>query len=884
MSTLEVYPVSAKATTLDRPSVRGKFLFLGVEKFYVKGVTYGPFRPDKNGNQYGDLNSVERDFAQISANGTNAVRTYTVPPLWLLDAALRNGLRVMVGLPWEQHVTFLDTHKLPQAIEERVRAGVRACAQHPALLCYTIGNEIPAPVVRWHGTRGIERYLERLFQAAKAEDPQALFTYVNYPSTEYLHLPFLDLVCFNVYLESQDRYDAYLARLHNLAGDRPVIMTEIGLDSRRNGEEAQAQSLDWLVRTTFAGGCGGTFVFAWTDEWHRGGYDIMDWDFGLTDRRRRPKKALHSVAKAYAEVPLPPDLPWPRISVVVCTYNGSRTIRECLGALSKLDYPNFEVIVVDDGSTDGAGDIARDYGVRVISTPNRGLSSARNTGMEAATGEIVAYVDDDAYPDPHWLAYYAAAFRSTKFAGLGGPNIPPPGDGLIADCVSNSPGGPIHVLLSDREAEHIPGCNMAFRKAVLQAVGGFDAKFRVAGDDVDLCWRLQHQGAKLGFVPAAAVFHHRRNSVRAYWRQQKGYGKAEAYLERKWPGKYNAAGHVNWGGRVYGSRGLISAPGWHRCRIYQGTWGTAPYQSIYPPATGLLASLPLMPEWYLIVAALAAISAIGFLWKPLFLAFPLLLLATAAPVTEAIMSAAQASFTSTSNSWFERFKLRALTTTLHLLQPLARLRGRLNNGLTPWRKRGSNLALPRWRTLSLWNEEWQPAEVWLESLETSLLTEGAVVVRGGDYDRWDLEIKGGLLGATRTRMVIEEHGAGKQMVRFRLWPWCPPFGVGISAIFAALCTAATLDQAWIACAVLGGIALLLAVRIFRECAVATAAFLRTLEQKKSQLAETLLRNATLGKNGAPDSGPQPETKVAGASAGELDPAFMGTLWENEEAS
>src|SRR5918997_1469309 len=179
-----------------RPQVRGKFIFLGDEKFYVRGATYGSFRPAEDGSEY-NPEVVERDFAQMAANGLNAVRTYTVPPRWLLDTAQRHGLYVMVGLPWEQHVTFLDDRKRSRSIEERVRAGVRACAGHPALLCYTIGSEIPASIVRWHGRRRIERYLERLYRAAKAEDPEALVTYVNYPSTEYLRLPFVDLFCAN---------------------------------------------------------------------------------------------------------------------------------------------------------------------------------------------------------------------------------------------------------------------------------------------------------------------------------------------------------------------------------------------------------------------------------------------------------------------------------------------------------------------------------------------------------------------------------------------------------------------------------------------------------------------------------------------------------------
>src|SRR5439155_1386610 len=126
----------------------------------------------------------------------------------------------------------------------------------------------------------------------------------------------------------------------------------------------------------------------------------------------------------------------------------------------------------------------------------------------------------------------------------------PAGDGPIAECVARAPGGPVHVLVTDREAEHIPGCNMAFRTAYLDAVGGFDPRFRTAGDDVDVCWRLQDRGWTLGFHPAAMVWHHRRNSVRAYWRQQIGYGRAEAMLERKWPEKYNDVGHVRWRGTL----------------------------------------------------------------------------------------------------------------------------------------------------------------------------------------------------------------------------------------------------------------------------------------------------------------------------------------------
>lgn len=824
--------------------MKGKFVFIGSEKFYIRGVAYGPFCPDENGSLYHNSEVVERDFAQIAANGMNAIRTYTVPPRWLLDIAQRYGLRVMVGLPWEQHIAFLDDRKRAQAIEENVRAGVRACAGHPSILCYAIGNEIPAPIVRWHGRRRIERFIERLYLAAKAEDPDGLITYVNYPTTEYLQLPFVDFVCFNVYLESQERLESYLARLQSIAGDRPLVITEIGLDSRRNGEDAQARVLDWQIRTTFASGCAGAFVFSWTDEWYRGGYDIEDWDFGLTKRDRRPKPALSAVCRAFTEVPFPKDLCWPRISVVVCSCNGERTIRDCFEGLQRLIYPNFEVIVVDDGSSDSTAAIANEYGFRVISTENRGLSSARNTGLEAATGEIVAYTDDDARPDPHWLMYLASAFMSTTHAGVGGPNIAPSGDGSIAECVANAPGGPTHVLLSDREAEHIPGCNMAFRKSCLKEIGGFDPQFRVAGDDVDVCWRLQERGWTLGFSPAAIVWHHRRNSVRTYWRQQLNYGKAEALLERKWPEKYNAFGHLTWKGRLYGN-GQTRALPFGRWRVYYGVWGSGLFQSIYAPAQSLIGSLLLMPEWYLVVATLAVLSVLGILWVPLLLALPLLAIALCAPLVQAVLSASHASFSTMPQSLIGRLKLRSLTAGLHMIQPLARLCGRLRYRLTSWRLHGvSYFAFPWPRTTKVWSERWQSSEERLQHIEATLKADGAIILRGGNYDRWDLEVRGGLFGNVRMRMAVEEHGAGKQLVRIRSWPIFSLPWLVLTLLFAALYIITIINRAWPA-PVLGLIAMLLASRALEDCGTATASCLYALKQQRG---DTRYASPALGRS------------------------------------
>jgi GT2 family glycosyltransferase len=819
-----------------RPETNGKFLRVGEEKLFVRGVTYGTFRPGLDGSEGYDPVRVERDFASMSAHGINAVRVYTVPPRWLLDLALDQGLRVMIGLPWEQHVAFLESAATAASIEARVRAGVRSSAGHPAVLGYAIGNEIPSSIVRWYERRRIERFLRRLYRAAKSEDPGGLVTYVNYPSTEYLDLPFLDFVCFNVYLESRETFDAYIGRLQILAGDRPLVMAEIGLDSRRNGLEAQAAALDWQIRAVFSGGSAGAFAFAWTDEWHRGGFDIEDWDFGLTDRQRRPKPALAAVHRAFSEVPLPPDLPWPRISVVVCSWNGERTIRKCCEGLSLLDYPDYEVIVVDDGSTDRTAEIARGFGFRVLSTENRGLSSARNTGMRAATGEIVAYTDDDAPPDPHWLTFLAWSFLTTDHAAIGGPNLAPPGDGLIADCVAHAPGGPVHVLLSDRVAEHVPGCNMAVRRHCLEAIGGFDPRYRTAGDDVDVCWRLQERGWSIGFSPAAMVWHHRRNSLRAYWKQQQGYGRAEALLEQKWPEKYNSLGHLTWQGRMYGNGIARALTSW-RGRVYQGPFGSAPFQSIYHPAPGVIASLPLMPEWYGVILALAAFSLLGLSWPPLAGCLALLAAAVVAPIAQALRSAAEARWASSSASRGARADRFLLTAFLHLVQPLARLSGRLRHGLTPWRRRVPELAGILPGSATLWSETWRAPEAWLGEIRATTAATGAVVLAGGEFDRWDFEARGGMLGSSRLRLGIEEHGGGRQLLRIRSWPRFSRLGLLLVVLLGLLALAAADDGAWAAVVTLGVCALLLTSQIWVESASAMAV-LRTAVRRVGQSAAT----------------------------------------------
>ena len=460
--------------------------------------------------------------------------------------------------------------------------------------------------------------------------------------------------------------------------------------------------------------------------------------------------------------------------------------------------------------------------------------------MLAATGEIVAYIDDDAYPDAHWLQYLAHAFTASSHAGIGGPNIPPAGDGTIAESVANAPGGPIHVLIADQIAEHIPGCNMAFRRDALLEVGGFDPIFRAAGDDVDICWKIQAAGKTIGFHPAAIVWHHRRNSVRAYWRQQKGYGKAEALLEEKWTQKYNRFGHATWNGRIYGN-GLTLPLTLKKAKIFHGIWGSGLFQSIYQPQANLFASIPLMPEWYFIVAGLAVLSLLGFLWKFLFLAAPLLIAAIGIVLIQAGTSAAKAVYATAPKNAVEKFYRRCLTAFLHVIQPSARLYGRLTYDLTARRKKAIGdlpfeYIAPKSRNFSLWSEEWKASEEWLREIEAKLIESKTKVRRGGDFDRFDLEASVGMFAACRGLLLVEEHGAGRQLVKLRCRAHYSRLAIAFFAIFAALALFAAFDKAIAAALFLSAFSLFFGLTALRDAARATRNFaFAFLESRRDEI-------------------------------------------------
>ena len=756
-----------------RVTVDGKFFRLGEKKFYLKGVSYGPFTPDDEQGTFASREQTAKDFAQIRELGANLVRVYHVPPRWLLDLAVEHGLKALVDIPWNKHLCFLDSAKLSKAeAREAVRQAVKGCAGHSAVFAYSVANEIPADIVRWSGEKAVADFIDELVAEAKDIDPDCLCTFTNYPPTEFLRPQSLDFLCFNVYLHNRQPFKNYLARLQMIADTRPLVLGEFGIDSLREGEPQKCEILTWQIETAFRGGLAGTVVFSYTDDWWRGGQQVEDWKMGLTTRDRQRKDSFRAVQKMFRLAPYFPLERHPKVSVIVACYEGERTLRACLDSLDKLNYADYEVILVNDGSTDGTARIAALHPqLRYFEhKKNLGLSVARNTGIAAATGEIMAFTDADCRADEDWLYYLVGDLLDSEFAGIGGHNFLPPDDSSVAAAVLVSPGGPAHVMLTDRRAEHVPGCNMAFYKWALEDMGGFDPIFTKAGDDVDVCWRVQQRGHKIGFSPAGFVWHYRRSTVPAYLKQQSGYGEAEALLVRKHPEYFNMFGGSMWRGRIYAASKhgiVVRAP-----IIYHGVFGSGWFQTLYTshPLGYSFRFFSSLEYHVLLTLPLLVLS-------PTFhLMYPLAVTSLGLSLGVCIAAGAQAGLPKNKR----RYWSRPVVALLFFLQPIvrgwARYQGQLGLQSAPqafdrkkrWIQsplRGSRHSLGE---VCYWGEQSVDRIGFVTSILERLDKQGWPNKSDIGWSDYDLEVLASRWVHLQLTTVAEDHPQGKRMIRCRL--------------------------------------------------------------------------------------------------------------------
>lgn len=234
----------------------------------------------------------------------------------------------------------------------------------------------------------------------------------------------------------------------------------------------------------------------------------------------------------------------PAVSVVVPVLNGEETIRDCLVALLRMDYPanRREIVVVDNGSTDRTGEIVRAFPVRYLAEPVRGLSHARNRGVEATSADVVAFTDCDCFASTRWL--------SDLVEGLGE-------DGAAAatgEVVAYPPATPAERYMAIRKPLYSQWTtdgarpwfqlgNAALRREVFDRVGLFDPRFSWACENIDFSWRFFRAGFELRRCARAIVFHRHRMTGKSLLRQYYGYGHDQAVLRRKYDGE------LEWGWR-----------------------------------------------------------------------------------------------------------------------------------------------------------------------------------------------------------------------------------------------------------------------------------------------------------------------------------------------
>ncbi|HPD15220.1 MAG TPA: glycosyltransferase [Planctomycetota bacterium] len=248
-----------------------------------------------------------------------------------------------------------------------------------------------------------------------------------------------------------------------------------------------------------------------------------------------------------------------KLSIVIATHNRAALLERVVEATLAQTLPpdRFELILVDDGSTDGTetlgAELGQRRGVRYIRQPNRGVAAARNRGIAQATGEVVAFTDDDCLVPPDWLERLADGYaRHPEVVGVGGRLVAPP-DALRARAVARLEAHVARCVYGAGDEEALGGfeCpaggtnNMSYRRAALLEVGGFDEGFPplVWGEDADLKRRLTQRGGRLLYVPVA-VLHLRDYGLGSFLRQSWQRGRGEAHFRLKHEGRRGAPAHL----------------------------------------------------------------------------------------------------------------------------------------------------------------------------------------------------------------------------------------------------------------------------------------------------------------------------------------------------
>ena len=707
--------------------------------------------------------------------GINAIRLYTSRRRGCWTPRRRHGLWVAVDVPWEEHITFLDQAR-PAGIDPvaRIADGVRRMRRAPGRPRVQHRQRDPLadrPLARRAAGRGLPGAARR--HGPRRPTPARSSRTSTTPRPSICASAGIDYESWNVYLERTADFERYVARLQNLAARSPGRHRRArrgqpparGTESRRSWWRRQVRCgvrgrLVGHVRVRLDGRVG-----AQRRRRRR---------LGLRDRPRAsgsPSRRSVPSRRAYREVPFPDDLRMAaHLGRLLQLQRRTRHRRLSRGAgpsgLPRLRGHRHRRRVDRRHRGDRAG-----YDVTLVSTPNQGLSARPQRGAGRATGEITAYIDDDAYPDQDWLRYLGWLYMTTDHAGVGGPNLPPPGDGphgrarrarprrAATTCCAPIPRPSTSRAATPRTAPRPFGRSAA----TTRASGPRATTSTSAGGSRSAAARSASPRERWSGTTAAALRAATSSSSAATAtprRSSSGSGRRGSI----------DSGTSRWPGQLYGPGARPGAAVGRRAST-AARWGSAPYQSIYERTSALgggAAHARVVDDDRRARPRRVARASPGrrscsrgrWRWRWL---GRTLVVAWRSPLDALRGSRLPAG---------EHAAAFMLLTALVLGQSLYRTRGRLAGGLD---------AVPPTRANGCSRAARTPAR----GVERGLASHGGAAPRRGGAARparaspcvvavtirpWDLEVRTGAFAQRALLGTVEEHGHGSQMVRWRVWP------------------------------------------------------------------------------------------------------------------
>jgi glycosyltransferase involved in cell wall biosynthesis len=589
-------------------AAHAKFFSRSGRKFFLTATRLDGFGTTLGLNEKLRLRRRLEDFKAAHTTGLILSEEQSQPALDVVAAA---AMVAIVDLAIESD-DLVYPSRFAELVSRVAHAG-NVYRSHPGLLGYLIDcplkHQTSPENPRRVGLKTIRSRLGALVRILKQHAPNALVALKHRQASLAPFLAEEDFLYCSTARADQRELRPWIESLHRLAGARPVVIEFVQASSRQ----------DQAVAEAFAAGVAGVVAPSVPAPPSR------DW---LGIRMLRPPETMPFVSLKGAGPPPPRSCPL--VSVVVCALNGERTTPRCLQSLSRLAYSNFEVIIVADAGSAGISEaVAQFPQFRVIRPSKQGLGAARNAGLSAARGEIVAFVEPDFTVDSDWLTFMVREIQEGQLDACCGPACVPPETAKIAACLAAA-----HPSLSSTSfGDAMARSNLVFTKDALRRAGGFERKYKAFDADMDLCRKIEGTGAKLGYSPVALVWNLRPHTLGTFLSRQGSYGRSDAKLGRWGADSLSRLGHAGVFGRYQRAlRMLLVVPQsaewmilWALAAVLARVVGLSPFAALAMLAMGPVLAIcaawttPLEKPLHGVGAraTLAFLAFVGPLWRGL---------------------------------------------------------------------------------------------------------------------------------------------------------------------------------------------------------------------------------------------------------------------------